>query len=268
MFSTTPVLIRLAAPVSSAEIAFWRMALAALTVLVLSRLMHEPIALPRGDARRFALYGLVTALHFLLYIASLAFTTIAHSLSIVYTAPIFIAVFSALFLGERLSRGKYVGIAITVLGIAVLAGFEPRLSPRMFFGDALALGSAVCFAFYSIFGRSQRERYSLLTYTFNVYAAAALWLTPAALASFRPVYTPAAILAIVLLGVFPLGLGHTLYNAAIRKVHATYANLIATQEVTGGIILGVLMLGEIPSLSASAGALIALAGIMVVLVRE
>jgi drug/metabolite transporter (DMT)-like permease len=77
-----------------------------------------------------------------------------------------------------------------------------------------------------------------------------------------------AILSIVLLGVFPLGLGHTLYNAAIRKVHAAYANLIATQEVTGGIILGALILQETPGLTTIVGALVALAGIMVVLLWE
>ncbi len=268
MFAASPVLVRLASPVSSFEITFWRMALAAPTVLVLSLIMRQPIHLPRGDMRRFMAYGLVAALHFLLYIASLSFTTIAHSLSIVYTAPIFIAVFSALFLGEHIPRRKYLGVGIAIVGVAILAGFEPQLTPRMLFGDLLALGSALCFGLYSVFGRSQRDRYPLLTYAFTVYALAALWLAPAAVASFRPVYTLPGILAIILLGVFPLGLGHTLYNAAIRKVHATYANLIATQEVTGGIILGVIILGETPGLNSIVGALIALAGIVAVLLRE
>jgi drug/metabolite transporter (DMT)-like permease len=265
MFATTPVLIRLAAPVSSFEITFWRMALAAPTVFVLSRILHQPITLPRHDMGRFVLYGLVAALHFLLYIASLAFTTIAHSLALVYTAPIFIAILSAFFLGEPIAPRKYIGIGVAILGIAILAGFEPTITPRMLFGDLLALGSAVCFGFYSVFGRSQRDRYPLLTYAFTVYAVAALWLLPAAAVSFKPVYSPQGILAIILLGVFPLGIGHTLYNAAVRKVHAAYANLIATQEVTGGIILGLLILGEVPSIESIAGALVALVGIIIVL---
>lgn len=265
MFATSPVLIRMAAPVSSFEITFWRMALAAPTVLALSIIMRQPIALPRGDLRRFVLYGLVAALHFLLYIASLAFTTIAHSLALVYTAPIFIAIFSSLMLGEHMAPRKYIGIVVAVVGVAILAGFEPALTPRMLLGDLLALGSAVCFGFYSVFGRSQRTRYPLFTYAFTVYALAALWLLPVAAASFQPVYSPVAILAIVFLGVFPLGLGHTLYNAALRQVHAAYANLIATQEVTGGIILGLLILGEMPSINSIVGALVAMIGIIIVL---
>jgi drug/metabolite transporter (DMT)-like permease len=265
MFATSPVLIRLAAPVSSLEITFWRMALAAPTVLVLSYLTRQPITVPWGDMRRFVLYGLVAAMHFLLYIASLAFTTIAHSLALVYTAPIFIAILSSVFLGEHMARRKYAGIVVAVVGVGILAGFEPQFSLRMLFGDLLALGSAVCFAFYSVFGRSQRQRYSLFSYAFTVYAMAALWLLPAAVVSFKPVYSAVGIVAIVFLGVFPLGLGHTLYNAAIRKVHAAYANLIATQEVTGGIILGILILNEMPSPSSLVGALVALIGIIIVL---
>ncbi len=266
LFATSPVLIRLAAPVSPFEITFWRMALAAPTVLVLSFVLRQPISLPRHDMGRFVLYGLVAALHFLLYIASLQFTTIAHSLALVYTAPIFIAILAAVFLGERVAPRKYVGIAIAVLGVALLAGFEPHITPRMLFGDLLAVGSAICFAFYSLFGRSQRDRYPLLTYACVVYGMAALWLLPAAALSFKPVYSLTGVLAIIFLGVAPLGIGHTLYNAALRKVHAAYANLIATQEVTGGVILGFLILGEAPSMASLVGVFIALIGIILVLI--
>lgn len=266
MFSTSPVLIRLAAPVSSFEITFWRMATAAPTVLVLSLIMRQPIRLPWADLPRFAAYGLVAALHFLLYIASLQFTSIAHSLSLVYTAPVFIAVLSAIFLGEPIPRRKYGGIALAVLGVAVLAGFEPQFTLRMLFGDTLALGSAICFAIYSIAGRSQRHRYPLLTYAFVVYALAALWLLPVAAVSFKPVYSPLAIAGIAFLGIFPLGIGHTLYNAALRRVHAAYANLVATQEVTGGIILGIIFLNEVPTTNAIIGCIMTLAGILMVLI--
>ena len=71
--------------------------------------------------------------------------------------------------------------------------------------------------------------------------------------------------SVLALGLLPLGLGHTLYNAALRRTPATQVNLIATQEVTGGVLLGVLLLGEIPSLSSVIGALITLLGIALVL---
>jgi len=78
-------------------------------------------------------------------------------------------------------------------------------------------------------------------------------------------YTPKTILSILGMGVLPLGFGHTLYNAALRRVHASYANVIATQEVTGGVLLGALLLHEIPGVNEIAGVVIALLGIFLVI---
>ena len=265
-FSTSPIFIRWADTISSYEITFWRLTTAALTVGGMMLIRGERWRVPRGDWGKFLLFGLITALHFLFYIASLAFTTIAHSLAIVYTAPIFVTIFSALVLKEHIPARKWGGILITVLGIGILAGFQPNFTRRMMFGDLLALGSAITFGLYSIAGRSQRHHFSLFTYAITTYGAAALWALPAALLTFTPGgYTPKTALSILGMGVFPLGLGHTLYNAALRRVHASYANVIATQEVTGGILLGALLLGEIPGVNEIVGVVVALLGILIVI---
>jgi drug/metabolite transporter (DMT)-like permease len=275
MFGTSPVFIRWSAPFSSVEIAFWRLTIAAILVALLGLATHQSLLLARRDLPRFLLYGLVTALHFFFYIAALSFTTVAHALSIVYTSPIFVTLFSILFLHESMPRRKYFGIGIAVIGIAILAGFEPHYSTCsltttghcMVLGDSLALLSAICFGIYSIAGRGERERHPLFRYTTNVYGMAALWLLPAELYfAFGHAYPLPAVGSILALGIFPLGLGHTLYNAAVRKVHATYANLIATQEVTLGVILSIFLLGEIPSIAAIIGGLVTLAGIASVLI--
>ncbi|HXF62505.1 MAG TPA: DMT family transporter [Caldilineaceae bacterium] len=265
-FSTSPVLVRWAAEsLSPLEITAGRMLSAGAAVLALAWLTRQPLP-GRQDWLRFAGYGLVAALHFGFYIASLAYTSIAHSLAITYTAPIFVALFSWFFLQEGLDRRKWLGTLVAVAGIAVLAGFEPAFTRRMVVGDLLALGSAICFGLYSVAGRSQRHRYGLFAYAGTVYMLAGLWLLPLALWRFSPGgYTLPAVASVLALGLLPLGLGHTLYNAALRRAPATYANLIATQEVTGGILLGVLLLGEMPSLNSLVGAAITLLGIALVI---
>lgn len=135
----------------------------------------------------------------------------------------------------------------------------------MALGDLLALGSAITFGLYSVAGRGQRTRYPLLTYAAAVYGLAALWVMPTAVLAFTPeAYSLGPILAVIALGIFPLGFGHTLYNAALRRIHATTANLIATQEITGGILLGALLLGEVPQANEIAGAAITMLGIVLV----
>jgi drug/metabolite transporter (DMT)-like permease len=265
LFSTSPVLIRWAAhSLTAYEITAGRMLVAGVLVLGIALLRRERLP-RRNEWPRFVFYGLIAALHFALYIASLSYTSIAHSLALVYTAPIFVALFSWIYLGERLHPRQWIGILIAVAGVGVLAGFEPAFTQRMLIGDLLAVGSALCFGIYSVAGRSQRNRYSLIAYASTVYVMATLWLLPAALINFSPQgYTWPAILSVLALGIFPLGIGHTLYNAALRRVSATYVNLIATQEVTGGVLLGILFLSEMPSFNSVVGALITLGGIILV----
>ncbi|GCE25475.1 hypothetical protein KDA_09590 [Dictyobacter alpinus] len=271
-FATSPVFIRWSQPFHAVEIAFWRLAIAALLVTVLGWLTHQSMRINRQQLPRFIGYGLVTALHFFFYIASLNYTTTAHSLALTYTSPIFVTLFSWLFLRETLPVRKLFGILIAVVGVAIMAGFEPHYTSCtlngqcMILGDGLALLSGLCYGIYSIMGRSERARHPLFRYTSHVYGLAALWLLPITLFfAFKHPYPLPALGAIAALGIFPLGLGHTLYNAALRKVHATYANLIATQEVTMGIALSVIFLHDIPSLSTIIGVLITLGGIISVL---
>jgi drug/metabolite transporter (DMT)-like permease len=272
-FSTSAIFVRWSQPFNSIEIAFWRLAAATLLVGLLGIITRQRLALQRQQVPRFLLYGLVTALHFVFYIASLSFTTIAHTLAITYTSPIFVTLFSALVLHEPLPPRKYLGIGVTIVGIAIMAGFEPHYTACslqgqcMVLGDSLAILSALCFSIYSIAGRGERDHHPLFRYTTNVYGMAALWLLPVvSFFAFQHTYPLAAVGAVVALGIFPLGLGHTLYNASIRKVHATYANLIATQEVTGGVLLGILLLHEIPSFTTIIGGVVTLIGILGVLI--
>jgi len=266
VFSLSPVFTILAAPLNAFEITAGRLAVGAVAVWFMAWLSHQPLFPRRADMVRFAGFGLITAVHFLGYIGSLAYTTIAHSLAIVYTAPIFVTLFSALFLHEPIAQRKWLGVLVTVSGIAILVGFEPRLSPTMLFGDALALVSAVAYGLYSVAGRSQRERYPLFTYAGSVYGLAALWVAPAAILSFTPEgYTTRSLLAVIASGLLPMATGHTLYNAALRRSHATVVNLIATQEVTGGVLLAWLLLGQTPQPNEIIGAAVALLGIMIVL---
>ena len=265
-FALSAILIRWAGALSSYEITFWRLVVAAVAVGIAIAWRGEVWLVSAADRGRFLLFGLITALHFLLYAAALSFTTIAHALAIVYTAPIFVALFSALWLHEPLPRRKWGGILLAVIGVAILAGFQPQFTRNMMIGDLLALGSAVTFGLYSVIGRSQRHRYSLLTYAATLYGAAALWtLAPAALHFTPQAYTVTTVLCLLALGLLPLGMGHTLYNAALRLTSATSVNVVATQEVTLGILLGVLLLSEVPQANELVGAAITLVGVIIVI---
>ena len=110
----------------------------------------------------------------------------AHALTLTYTAPLFIAALSFLVLKEPLPRRTLPAALAALVGVAVLAGFEPRLDRRMLVGDVLAVGAAITFAVYSLLGRRERARLPLLTYAAGVYLVAGLVTSPFAGSLLRP----------------------------------------------------------------------------------
>ena len=206
-FATSPVFTLWAAPLSPFVIAAGRLIVATGFVWLLARRNRQPLLPRRSDGPLFVLIGLIAALHFICFIAAFSFTTIAQAVAITYTAPIFVTLFSVLFLKEPVSGRKWLGVIVAVAGIAIMTGLEPRMDRRMALGDLLALGAAVTYALYSIAGRSQRERYGLFTYSGTVYGIAALFALPAAALSFTPVgVTTRSWLAVFLAG--PAAPGH------------------------------------------------------------
>ena len=81
----------------------------------------------------------------------------------------------------------------------------------------------------------------------------------------RPGLPLGALAAVGAMALVPSAIGHTLYNAAIRRLHPSIPNLIATQEVTLGILLAWMLLGEPLTWNAATGAALTLFGIALVL---
>ncbi len=265
LFSTGAVLIRWAQEMSPVEITSLRMLLGGGFVAAAARATGDRLGLPAADIRRLVPIGLIAAVHFLAFIASLSLTSVAHCLTLVYTAPLIIAALSRAILRERLPRRVLAGMAAGLTGVAVLAGFEPRVTSEMVLGDLLAVGAAVAFALYSLFGRRERARIPLLPYASWVYLTAGVATAPFAMGVFTRPVSGEALASVLALALFPHALGHTLYNAAVRRLHPSIPNLITTQEVTGGIVLAWLLLQETPTWNALAGAAITLVGVVLVL---
>jgi drug/metabolite transporter (DMT)-like permease len=264
-FSTGAVLVRLAGDLSPVEVTSLRLLLAAAFVGLAAWGAGDRLTLSAREWARVVPIGITAALHFLAFIASLYFTTVAHALTLTYTAPLFIAALSYVALREPLPRRALPGALAALVGVAVLAGFEARLDRRMLVGDALAVGAAITFAVYSLLGRRERARLPLLTYAAGVYLVAGLVTSPFVGSLFRPGLPLQALGAVCAMALVPSALGHTLYNAAIRRLHPSIPNLIATQEVTLGILWAWMVLGEPLTWNAAAGAALTLLGVGLVL---
>ncbi|CAG0935222.1 hypothetical protein TFLX_04054 [Thermoflexales bacterium] len=274
--ATASILIRaaMADGVPALVIAAYRLTFAALilTPLVLRTRWAELRHLTRRDWLWALASGFFLALHFAVWISSLAYTTVASSVVLVTTAPIWVALASWLVFREQLGRSIVIGLIVTVWG-GMLVGFSDSadlgLSSTQLRGDFLALAGAWFVAGYLLIGRQLRDRMSLLTYISVVYGSAAIWLIGLAAlsgASFtqpsaeRP-YPLSAYVWMLLLALLPQLVGHSAYNYALRFLPPTYVAIVSLAEPIGSAILALLLLNEMPDPLAVLGAIVILIGI-------
>jgi drug/metabolite transporter (DMT)-like permease len=210
--------------------------------------------------------GAFLAGHFWSWIASLSLTTVASSVVLVNTQPVFVALLSMAFLGERPSARQWVGIGVAVTGAAVIGwgDFAGGRDPMV--GDLLAVAGAVLVSLYYVIGRRLRQRLDLWSYIAVVYGVAAAILLGAAGAHPEVAVTgyPAGDwLVFLALAAGPMMLGHTGVNYALRFVPAYVANLALLGEPIGATLLAWWLPGirEVPSTQLLLGGLLVLLGI-------
>lgn len=255
-------------------IAAWRLTFA--TLLLLPALAASPARLEwarlDGSARRIAaLAGVALALHFAAWITSLRLTSIAASAVLVSLSPVFAWVFSRLFLGERPARRQAIGIALAILGAAIIALGDARHAGRgALVGDLLALAGAAFGGAYFVIGRRLRADLGLVAYITPVYGVAAIVLLAWAAGRHEAfVAYPARDWAIfAALAVGPMIVGHGGLNYALRYLPAYTVNVAALGEPVGATAIAWLLpaIAEPPGLPALAGGVLALGGIAIALV--
>ncbi len=281
--STASPIIRFAqqdAP--SLVIAAWRLSIAtlALAPVALTRYRPEMRSLGGRKLLLLVLSGFFLALHFASWISSLEYTTVASSVVLVTTSPLWVALLSPLALHERIRPGVSIGLLVALVGGVVVglseacglasgqlvcSSFQSALQGRAMFGNLLALTGALAAAGYLLIGRSVRGSLSLVPYTFLVYGSAAVFLLAGVgLRGEHLVgYQPRTYLFFLALGLVPQLLGHSTFNWALRYLSAAYVSVTLLGEPIGSTILAYFFLGENPGVLEIIGGVLILAGIYV-----
>jgi len=279
--STASIFIRFAqAEASSIVIAASRLIIACVVLIpiAVTHYREEWVGLTRGDLVKGALSGLFLALHFASWITSLELTSVASSVVLVTTTPLWVAIFSPLVLKEPVRRSVVIGLLVSIsggviVGIANACGFQHgtlTCQAQVFTGQAmvgnfLALFGAWMAAGYMLMGRQLRKKLNTISYTALVYGVAALILLVLVIIRREPVfsYSGQTYLWLLALGVFPQLLGHTLFNWALKYISAAYVSLTLLGEPIGTIILALLFLKESPTLLEGVGAVLIMIGIVI-----
>ena len=255
--SSAAIMIRfaLAEGVSSLAIAAWRLGIAAFVLIFIgaakATARTELANISRKNLLLAGLSGVFLAAHFAAWISSLQYTSVASSVGLVTTNPIWIALFSWLVFREKLGKWLLLGIAAAILGSVFIFAADARLetlsagaNPPL--GNSLALVGSLTVCGYLLIGRRLRTTMSLLPYIVLTYSSAALVLLGMAWANGNALagYSMLAWLCLLGLGLGPQLLGHSGINWALKHIPATFIAIAILGEPIGSSLLAWWIFGE------------------------
>ena len=264
--STSAPLIR-EAQAPALAIAFWRNAFA-VTVLApvcAARRRDEIARLRRGPASGALLAGGLLSAHFATWVPSLSFTTVASSVALVATQPVWAALL-ARARGDEVPAQAWLGIALAVGGAVLLTGVDVALSGRALIGDLLALAGGMLAAAYVTVGAEVRQFLSTTVYTAICYATAAAVLGGLCLAGSQALtgFDGRTWLCLLALTAGPQFLGHSVVNRVLRTTSATVVSVAILFEIVGSTLIAWVAFGEAPPAGAYPAAVLIAAGIVLV----
>lgn len=203
--------------------------------------------------------GLLEAGVYLCFVLANKMTTAANAIVLQLTSPVFIVIFSALFLHKRIERSDLTVVLFTLAGIALF--FLDRLQGGYILGNLVAILSGMIMAgmFMTIGSLKGEARFSAVLIGQIAAAAAGL---PAVLIE-RPELSALSVVSILILGVFQLGISYILYAKSAEYCPPLACCLLGALEPLLNPVWVFLFDGERPGLFALIGAVIVVGAITI-----
>ena len=233
-------------------IAGFRSLVASLVILLFLKRPKFHLSFPQVAA------ALASAATMLLFVSANKTTTSANAILLQYIGPIFTAFIGAVLLKERARIEHWIAFPLVAAGM--IAMFMDKLGGGRTLGNVLAVLSAMTFSFYFVFMRMQKDGSPLESILLSHWLVAAIGIVSSI---FMPIPSVSlkAVGAVAVLGIFQVGVSAILFAAAIKRISAVSANLIAVIEPVFNPVWVFLVLGEAPGPNAIIGGLIIVAAV-------
>ena len=214
--------------------------------------------------------GFFLGWHFFFWITSLNYTSIASSVVLVTTQPIFVAVLARIFLHEKIGVRGIVSITLALIGTALIAGFDFNIGKDYFWGDILALAGAIMAGLYLFIGRVVRPKLSVYPYILTVYGIASITLGIVMIITgdFKIEFQSVNYGYFLLLALGPTLIGHTLYNYSLRHIKAHKVGITIVGEPVLASIWAIFIFSEYPSISTIIGGIIIIIALVLVFMEK
>lgn len=165
---------------------------------------------------------------------------------LLYTAPIFVMVLSAILFREKITKRKLIALVATFIGLGFVTGAFFGGEKISLVAFLLGLGSGFGYAMYSIFGKMIADKYHAMTITLYTFLIASIGAIPISGISLHlgALASAKGIGAAVGLAFFSTTLPFLLYTKGLQGVEAGKAAILATVEPFVAAIVGAVVFGE------------------------
>ncbi len=201
--------------------------------------------------------GLLLCGTMLFFVSANKLTTAANAIALQYTAPVFVLIYSSLLFKTKFRKVDVLAVLITLGGMSLF--FLGSLSPGNLLGNLMAIAAGMCFGGMMVASDKADADSCMTGLLFGNLLTAAVGV-PVALFT-KTVFTPSAVLSILALGIFQLGIPYVLYGIATRGCPPLACSLIATVEPLLNPIWVFAFTGEAPSLFALIGMVVVLTAV-------
>ncbi len=194
--------------------------------------------------------AIANAATMLLFVSANKTTTAANAIILQYIAPVSTALIGALLLKERTRIEHLAAIPVVAAGMIIM--FFDELGGGRFFGNVLAVMSAITFGFYFVFMRMQKDGSPLESILLSHWLTAGICVI---ISLFLPLpqVTAKSLIAIAVLGIVQIGFSSILFAFAIKRISAVSAILIAVIEPVFNPMWVFFAIGEAPGANALIG---------------
>lgn len=269
--SVTAVLVARAGA-SALVIGAGRMAVGAALLVILARWVSGPVRIAAADRWRCAALGVCMAAFQVTYFSAVTRVGIAlAALIAICGAPLMIAAFAAVILGERLTARSAVALALGVAGTALLVSGPPPAvgdGTRFASGVLLALGASLGYALYVVLAKAMLARMAPLPLAAVAFGIAAAVLAPALAVPEVPRQVALGWPWFLYLGAITTAGAYAIYTIGLRDVPASAAGIAALMEPLTATTMGMLLFGERLGPAGAAGAVLLFGALGLLLTQD
>lgn len=251
---------------------FLRLVLAAPIMLVAARATGRSV-LPLMKNKAVWAIGILNALAFLAQFVGQKHTSASVAALLVNLSVVFAAAGGSVFLRERIGAMKAAGVALAIVGTALVStnGSLQAVAGGQLLGDALYLVAAVAWGGYIVYAKKKSDELqwdplSLATCIVTITTIAVFPL--ALLVGGGPPAGAVPLFAIAYTAIFNTAIPYVMYQQGLRFLTAGTSALVLTLEIVVALAISAMFLGELLTLFALGGAVLILASIVMVSMTE